>query len=486
MLRQCRWGGRLASDLDEGKDSNKKQEQAQAIRHRVIPENLDLEIKTGPNAGPNIFSAADPRQGDHPTVVVDEKGRVIDDGGAQRQAVNEQPLDPYANLLPGEDPVANEVMSDVGQKIASLLFPDEVRKTAGVKLKQSDLLAQSTAISTNQTDSGTPKVEDAAEPTLLAEMTGEETTQVEAEPTVGEIDQVEAEPAISEVKSPPETTEEIEHKRLPESKLKRGFWPFRSLAQVDDKDESSSSPDEPVPEQESDPTTDDDASSMLALLRNKREQDREPDTEKVTNKDNGSSNTEAINAVVLIVTVGSVGSGAILDREGHILTSWQVIKSSALATVIFKDSHTRLPSRDKVFKAKVIKTDRFSDLALLKLITVPESLKGFKLGLSNDIEIGEDVRAIAHTKKRNWTDANGKLVKFRPRYSWYTGSDVIHNANLIQTSSTIDSDILVGGPILNQNMELIGIHTIHAKASKQYYSVGVDTIHSFLEDDSFL
>ena len=82
-----------------------------------------------------------------------------------------------------------------------------------------------------------------------------------------------------------------------------------------------------------------------------------------------------------------IGSGFIINEEGHILTNYHVIEGAQTVKVIFYDGVET--------DAKVINYDEANDIALLKItdstVTVPATVV---LGNSDELLVGESVVAI--------------------------------------------------------------------------------------------
>ncbi len=139
----------------------------------------------------------------------------------------------------------------------------------------------------------------------------------------------------------------------------------------------------------------------------------------------------------------SLGSGFIIDEEGHILTNNHVVEDADEIKVILKDH--------KEFDAKVIGRDAKTDLALIKI----KSWKGLqliKLGNSDELRVGDWVVAIGnpfgldHTVTAGIVSAKGRVIGAGP-YD-----------NFIQTDASINPGNS-GGPLINLKGEVIGINT---------------------------
>jgi len=139
----------------------------------------------------------------------------------------------------------------------------------------------------------------------------------------------------------------------------------------------------------------------------------------------------------------SLGSGFIIDREGHIITNNHVIEGAS-------EIRVRL-STDKEFPAEVIGRDQKTDLALIKIKSWKD-LPVAELGDSDKLEIGEWVMAIgnpfglAQTVTVGIVSAKGRVIGSGP-YD-----------DFIQTDASINPGNS-GGPLFNINGEVVGINT---------------------------
>ena len=78
---------------------------------------------------------------------------------------------------------------------------------------------------------------------------------------------------------------------------------------------------------------------------------------------------------------GAIGSGVVIDRDGHIMTAAHVVHTANKILVRFAD--------ERVIPAKVIISNTLADLALLQLSYVPEGLITAQLGDSDTATVGK-------------------------------------------------------------------------------------------------
>ena len=138
-----------------------------------------------------------------------------------------------------------------------------------------------------------------------------------------------------------------------------------------------------------------------------------------------------------------VGSGVIIDPQGHILTNLHVIKGADEITV-------RLyPKRE--LRGKVVGTDAKTDLAVIRIPA--EGIVAAPLGNSEALRVGEWAIAIGSPFGLEQTVTVGVISA--------TGRSevgIVPYENFIQTDASINPGNS-GGPLLNFRGEVIGINT---------------------------
>jgi Do/DeqQ family serine protease len=139
-----------------------------------------------------------------------------------------------------------------------------------------------------------------------------------------------------------------------------------------------------------------------------------------------------------------VGSGVIIDAQGHILTNLHVIKGADEITV-------RLHNKKEV-AGKIVGTDSTTDLAVIR-IPPEEGVVAARLGNSDRIEVGEWAIAIGSPFGLEQTVTVG-VVSATGR----SEVGIVPNENFIQTDASINPGNS-GGPLLNAQGEVIGINT---------------------------
>lgn len=157
---------------------------------------------------------------------------------------------------------------------------------------------------------------------------------------------------------------------------------------------------------------------------------------------------------------GGMGSGIIIDREGHILTNNHVVDNVDELKVTLADK--------RVFEAEVVGTDPKTDLAVIKIKgKVPADLPIAELGDSDAVRIGDMVLAIGAPFGYPQTVTHG-IISAKGR-STFSGSD--NYEDFLQTDTAINPGNS-GGPLVNLDGKVIGINSAIATRIGQFAGVG--------------
>ncbi|MBK8660690.1 MAG: trypsin-like peptidase domain-containing protein [Ignavibacteriales bacterium] len=162
--------------------------------------------------------------------------------------------------------------------------------------------------------------------------------------------------------------------------------------------------------------------------------------------------------------VKGLGSGFLISKDGYILTNDHVAGNAKKITVTLTDG--------RHYEAKVVGTDKVSDVCLLKIDE--NKLPFLKLGNSNDIIIGE--WSIALGNPFGLFDVNdqptvtvgvisAKNMNLEP-------VDERFYLNMIQTDAAINGGNS-GGPLVNSVGDVIGMNTIIYSTGSGKGSIGL-------------
>ena len=141
-----------------------------------------------------------------------------------------------------------------------------------------------------------------------------------------------------------------------------------------------------------------------------------------------------------------LGSGVVIDAQGHILTNNHVVDGADDVRVTFVDG--------KTVKARVIGSDPKSDIAVVKVDNV--AVKPARLGNSDQLQVGEWVIAIGNPFGLDHTVTVG-VLSARGRSGFQSGQ----YEDFLQTDASINPGNS-GGPLVNLDGEVIGINTMIA------------------------
>jgi serine protease Do len=158
----------------------------------------------------------------------------------------------------------------------------------------------------------------------------------------------------------------------------------------------------------------------------------------------------------------SLGSGMVIDNEGHILTNYHVVKDAVVIRVV-TDTSADSPARPI---AKLIGYDEESDLAVLQVSNFA-SLQPVQFGDSNALRVGEWVLAIGAPFDQAQTVTAG-VISAKSRHLTKDGQ--LSLQDYLQTDASINPGNS-GGPLIDMQGKVIGVNT--AILSPSRYSVGI-------------
>jgi len=144
-------------------------------------------------------------------------------------------------------------------------------------------------------------------------------------------------------------------------------------------------------------------------------------------------------------TPPGLGSGIILDTDGHILTNNHVVEDRSSITVILYDN--------REFEATIVGTDPKTDLAVLKIDA--SDLHPLRFGDSSQLEVGDWVIAVGAPFGLTQTVTHGIVSAVGRKRVPGVGIDY---QDFIQTDAAINPGNS-GGPLLNLRGEVVGVNT---------------------------
>lgn len=154
-----------------------------------------------------------------------------------------------------------------------------------------------------------------------------------------------------------------------------------------------------------------------------------------------------------VLPLGS-GSGFVYDNTGHIVTNNHVVEDGVVYEVVFWDGSRR--------RAEVVGRDVDSDLAVIKVDSLPEGSSPLPLGNSDQIQVGEFVVAIGNPFGEQGSMAMGIISGLsRSLESQRALEDPTLRYSLpevIQTDAPINPGNS-GGPLVNLRGEVLGVNS---------------------------
>jgi len=184
----------------------------------------------------------------------------------------------------------------------------------------------------------------------------------------------------------------------------------------------------------------------------------------ITSRVNDTSNTQIIiNGSPTEGQSTRLGSGFVYDNQGHIVTNGHVVNGAKTVDVTFVDGNT--------YKARVIGTDSYSDLAVLQITDnfSVEQVVPLIIGNSSRLQVGQQVIAIGNpfglsdTMTTGIVSQTGRLL---PNPDTKFGIP-----NGIQTDAAINPGNS-GGPLLNLQAQVIGMNTAISSSTGEFSGIG--------------
>jgi S1-C subfamily serine protease len=154
------------------------------------------------------------------------------------------------------------------------------------------------------------------------------------------------------------------------------------------------------------------------------------------------------------------GSGAVIDRQGHIVTNHHVVEGAREIEVMLFN--------DKTYEGRLVGHDPVTDVAVIKVNAPPDELFPVTFGDSSRLRVGQRVFALGNPFGLDRTLSTG-IVSSLDR--WLPSRRRVGKIKqIIQIDASINPGSS-GGPLLDSHSRMIGMNT--AIASKTGESTGV-------------
>jgi serine protease Do len=153
-----------------------------------------------------------------------------------------------------------------------------------------------------------------------------------------------------------------------------------------------------------------------------------------------------------------LGTGMIMDEQGHILTNNHVVGGATDISVLLADG--------KTYPAKPVGADPKTDLAVIR-IAAKDPFPHVAFGDSDAVKVGEWVVAIGHPRGLDQTVTQG-IISAKHRQGI---TDPSSYQDFLQTDAAINPGNS-GGPLLNLRGEVIGVNAVIVSESGGFEGIG--------------
>ena len=153
-------------------------------------------------------------------------------------------------------------------------------------------------------------------------------------------------------------------------------------------------------------------------------------------------------SVVSVKAQMSRGTGVVLTKDGYIVTCNHVLQGCGTV---------KIGQGEKTFNAKIVGTDPYNDIALLKV--EKGQFTPTETGDSEKLNIGQYVFALANPFNRNQpTATSGMITSLNSTIRGWRGATSMEN--VIATDAQLNPGFS-GGPLIDVEGKLVGINTAY-------------------------
>jgi S1-C subfamily serine protease len=160
-------------------------------------------------------------------------------------------------------------------------------------------------------------------------------------------------------------------------------------------------------------------------------------------------------------TQRALGSGFVIDKAGHIVTNYHVVRGANTIEVSF--------SNNERFKAKLVGVDPSTDVAVLRVEVKSRALKSLPLGNSESVRVGDQVIAIGNPFGLDRSVTSGIVSAVQRRIEAPNQLSISH---VIQTDAALNHGNS-GGPLLNAQGQVIGVNAQIETGGQSQGNVGI-------------
>ena len=156
----------------------------------------------------------------------------------------------------------------------------------------------------------------------------------------------------------------------------------------------------------------------------------------------------------------SQGSGFVYDSLGHIVTNYHVIEGAIGVEVFFPDRSS--------FKAEIVGSDPYADLAVLRIDPGNKTLKPLILGNSSRLRVGQPVIAIGNPYGFAASLTSGVISQLK---RCIPSPEERLIPNVIQFDAAVNPGSS-GGPLLDYSGRVIGVTTAIYSETGEFAGIG--------------
>jgi putative serine protease PepD len=162
-----------------------------------------------------------------------------------------------------------------------------------------------------------------------------------------------------------------------------------------------------------------------------------------------------------VFSAEGLGSGVVVDQDGHILTNFHVVQGASTVTVQLADG--------TVGEGTVVGTDPANDLAVVRTTIARDLLVPAEFADSDAVRVGEPVFAIGNPFSLDFSVTSGIVSAVERERAGDLGRSI---RGVIQTDAAVNPGNS-GGPLFNAAGQVIGINTSIENPTGQRVFVGI-------------
>jgi S1-C subfamily serine protease len=155
------------------------------------------------------------------------------------------------------------------------------------------------------------------------------------------------------------------------------------------------------------------------------------------------------------------GSGAVIDKAGHILTNFHVVEDANKVWVT-------LPGGKDPYEGEVVGEDPDNDIAVLKINAPADELFPVPLGSSENLHVGQRVYTLGNPFGLEGTLTTGIISNLNRTLPSRTGREM---KSIIQTDAAMNPGNS-GGPLLDTGGRMVGMNVAIATKTGQNAGLG--------------